>query len=89
MYPLLSALARPGASLVGNAGPVQKRGELKYSDFIWLGVLLLPAVFVLAMSVHAGEFWWTDESRHAMDGVFILDFVRDFAWRTPLDYALR
>ena len=40
-------------------------------------------------TLHAGEFWWTDESRHAMNGVFFLDLWRDMPWRAPYEYALQ
>jgi hypothetical protein len=47
-----------------------------------VGVLLVPPIW-------SGEFWWTDEARHAMGGVFILDLVRDMPWSDPMGYALR
>jgi 4-amino-4-deoxy-L-arabinose transferase-like glycosyltransferase len=53
-------------------------------------VLLLWGVVCLLFwdTLHAGEFWWTDESRHAMNGVFFFDFWRDMP-RRPYDYALQ
>ena len=50
---------------------------------IWLAIAL-----VFRPALGAGEFWWTDESRHAMDGVFFLDLGRDLPWRDPYRYAL-
>lgn len=61
----------------------------KRTDLLWLAFLLFPSLLLCGMSLQSGEFWWTDESRHAMNGVFILDFVRDMPWRAPMDYALR
>lgn len=51
---------------------------------LWLlvGALLLP-------TVAAGDFWWTDEARHAMGGVFVADAVRDWPVADPMGYALR
>lgn len=51
---------------------------------LWLLIvaLFLPAWFT-------GEFWWTDEARHAMGGVFLLDAARDLPVSDPLGYALR
>src|SRR5574337_2143592 len=51
---------------------------------LWLlvGVLLLP-------TITAGDFWWTDEARHAMGGVFIIDAIRDMPVADPVGYAFR
>jgi hypothetical protein len=39
---------------------------------------LALAAAAMALSGNTrSEFWWNDEGRHAMDGVFVLDFVRD------------
>lgn len=47
-----------------------------------IGILTVPAIL-------AGGFWWTDETRHAMGGVFILDLVRDLPLADPMGYAMR
>lgn len=53
-------------------------------------LILWGAVYLLFWKVlHVGEFWWTDESRHAMNGVFFFDLLRDMPWRAPYDYALQ
>ena len=44
--------------------------------------LLCAALFALVVlffvpTLGAGGFWWTDETRHAMGGVFMLDLLRD------------
>lgn len=51
---------------------------------LWLlvGALLLP-------TVAAGDFWWTDEARHAMGGLFVGDLVRDLPLADPMGYAWR
>lgn len=56
-----------------------------------LSLLILWGVVCLLFwkVLHAGEFWWTDESRHAMNGVFFFDLWRDMPWRAPYDYALQ
>jgi len=53
--------------------------------------LLLCAITALILGRHltVGDFWWSDASRHAMDGVFIYDFVRDGRWSDWREYALR
>jgi len=41
-------------------------------------VLLAAAAAAVCLSGNLGsEFWWNDAARHAMDGVFLLDAVRD------------
>jgi hypothetical protein len=52
------------------------------------GLWLLIVLLFLPVG-WTGEFWWTDEARHAMGGVFILDALRDFPIADPMGYALR
>jgi len=49
------------------------------------------AVLLTARGISDGDFRYSDASRHAMDGVFIHDFVRDLpeSLYHPLDYAIR
>jgi len=53
-------------------------------------VLLVVAVAVAAQWPRAREcdFWFSDASRHALDGVFLIDFVRDGGWTSPYSYGL-
>ena len=56
--------------------------------------LLCAALFALVSlffvpTLGAGGFWWTDETRHAMGGVFMLDLLRDMPLADPMAYALR
>src|SRR5690348_1052986 len=51
---------------------------------LWIGICLL-----FWRALDAGEFWWTDESRHAMNGVFFLDLWRDLPFQKPYEYALQ
>lgn len=45
------------------------------------------AVLGLATSPLDGGFWWSDAPRHALNGAFILDLVRDLPLRHPVEYA--
>lgn len=48
-------------------------------------IYILLISFVIAVYFVSGpqnEFWWSDESRHAMDGVFFYDFFRNL----PFDH---
>lgn len=57
----------------------------------WLTPLLLAAVTaaVTARQIHVGGFRSADEARHGMNGVFLLDMVRDGGWRHPRQYGER
>lgn len=53
------------------------------------------AAFVLAIVVAAlfatapmdGSFWWSDAPRHALNGVFVRDLLRDLPLSDPVGYA--
>ncbi len=52
------------------------------------GVLL--AVLVAGLYVHLprqGDIWLSDASRHALNGVFVHDLIRDMPFRHPVAYA--
>jgi hypothetical protein len=68
------------------------RGALRragLADLAALCLLLVPGLSTIAIGLNAGEFWWTDEARHALNSVFIYDFLREGLSQDPLDYALR
>ncbi len=56
---------------------------------IRLLLLCSITVLILGRNITVGDFWWSDASRHAMDGVFIYDFVRDGRWNDWREYAYR
>ena len=58
-------------------------------DFFSLVLIWTLIGLVVGKNLNAGGFWWTDESRHAMGGVFILDLIRDMPFGDPMGYALR
>lgn len=49
----------------------------------------LVAALALATSHVAGDFWWPDASRHALNGLFVLDFVRAMPLQDPVGFAER
>ncbi len=53
--------------------------------------LLVVAVAVVLLWPRARErdFWWSDASRHGLDGVFVTDFVRDHGFLDPYAYTVR
>lgn len=69
--------------------PAVSAGQRRLADCLALFVLLVPSLAAIATGLNAGEFWWTDEARHAMNSVFIYDFLREGLSQSPMDYALR
>lgn len=60
-----------------------------YKNLFFLFLLILLTGVLNVKDIDRGEFWWTDEARHAMDGVFILDFIHDLPLHHPYNYAER
>ena len=56
---------------------VEPRLALNLTDALSLLVLWCSVCLLFWKVLDAGQFWWTDESRHAMNGVFFLDLWRD------------
>src|SRR6476646_5709226 len=52
-------------------------------------VLLTVAVAILFHTApRAGDFWWSDAPRHAMDGAFYKDFFHDLPLSHAKQYAI-
>ena len=45
-------------------------------DIVFLLLLAIAAFLLFKTSPRAGDFWWSDAPRHAMDGVFYHDLAR-------------
>jgi hypothetical protein len=52
-----------------------------------LGLLAIIAMAMVLTSPTDGSFWWSDAPRHALDGVFLLDLIRDMPLSDPVAYA--
>jgi len=57
-------------------------------DYYLLGILFIASILIFGLDLNSGGFWWTDESRHAMDGVFILDLLKDRPFSRLYDYTV-
>jgi Dolichyl-phosphate-mannose-protein mannosyltransferase len=61
------------------------------SNIAWYSATLISITLIAGLTFYLapknGDFGWFDTSRHAMNGIFIYDFFRDFAWKNPLEYA--
>lgn len=50
---------------------------------------LLVAGLAFATTHMGGDFWWPDASRHALNGLFVLDFVKALPFDDPVGFAER
>jgi len=66
------------------------RGKHRRAVTTSIDLLALVALTVVLLRVRPWErdFWFTDAARHALDGVFVLDFVRQGGLARPYEYAL-
>jgi len=69
----------------------EKQRERRWGRALTVASLVvLVGATVAFLFPRAGEedFWFSDASRHALDGLFLVDFVRDGGIFRPSDYAL-
>lgn len=52
-----------------------------------IGLLAALAVFLYISAPTNGDFWWYDSSRHAMNGVFLRDFLLHGGLLHPVSFA--
>lgn len=58
----------------------------------WAVAAALLALLVVALFLqapHGGAFYWSDSPRHALNGVFVKDLLRDMPLDDPAGYAYR
>ena len=60
-----------------------------HHDTALLVILLLITSLLFGVAIDVGEFWWTDESRHAMDGVYFMDLFKDRPFDHLYDYTVQ
>lgn len=53
----------------------------------FLAALVAVAIAIVLTSPLQGEYWWSDAPRHALNGAFILDLIRDRPFGNPVGYA--
>lgn len=56
--------------------PAEERAR-RWGEVAVVCLLAAAAVWLCLSGNWGSEFWWNDAARHAMDGVFFLDLVRD------------
>lgn len=64
------------------------RTEARRLDALAVCCLAGLAVVLYLLLPGAGDIWWMDASRHALNGAFVLDFCRTMPWHDPLGFAL-
>lgn len=52
---------------------------MKAKGFLFPFFLIVVTSILTIHNITLGEFWWADESRHAMDGVFWMDIIKDLS----------
>jgi hypothetical protein len=63
--------------------------ELLMREWVLAGTTyLLFSVVQYWTAEKSGNFWWFDSASHALNGVFIHDFVTSGAFGTPVEYTL-
>ena len=62
---------------------------LHAADFIALTLLLALVALLFVQASGGGAFAWSDAPRHALNGVFVKDFVAAMPWDDPAGYAYR
>src|SRR5215831_12207882 len=55
-------------------------------SIFFLGLLALVAGMYGSLPKH-GDIWWSDASRNALNGAFVLDFLRAAPFRHPVEFA--
>ena len=87
--------ARPHADPTPTPGISSADGARRLGPDAALAAVLALVVAAFSLTGNLGsEFWWPDAARHAMDGAFVLDFVRDLpaslnAWQYAIEYYAR
>jgi len=51
-------------------------------------VILAASIALTANALVNGDFWWSDSSRHALNGAFVKDFITAMPWHEPKAWAI-
>jgi hypothetical protein len=68
---------------------MEAEGPQKQARRFFPGVVLaFAAALLYSTSPANGDFWWSDASRHAMNGAFFYDFFSALPLENPMDWAV-
>lgn len=56
-------------------------------DLLFSLLLIVTVALLFLGAPHAGAFYWSDSPRHALNGVFVADMLRDMPLHDPSGYA--
>jgi 4-amino-4-deoxy-L-arabinose transferase-like glycosyltransferase len=59
----------------------------KYPDIIPYLILLIIAVIFFETAPKNGAFWWSESPRNALNGAFVLDFIKEMPFTDPVNWA--
>lgn len=82
---------RPGLARFGcsTAGVASTAGRFTDNRSIVVAVILSAACLALFLTAPAdGDFWWSDAPRHALNGVFVKDFLAAHPVHRPVQWAI-
>jgi 4-amino-4-deoxy-L-arabinose transferase-like glycosyltransferase len=60
-------------------------GRRSWPDLL---ILLVASVALTATAPVNGDFWWQDAPRHALNGAFVMDFLKAMPWTDPTAWAM-
>jgi len=64
------------------------RGKRRLADAAVVLILLFASAGMMLTAPVAGDFSWSDAPRHALNGAFIMDLVRDHPWDHATAWAM-
>jgi len=62
--------------------------EVRERLLAWL-LVICSVVLLFLQAPHGGDFYWSDSPRHALNGVFVMDFIKAMPLDDPAGYAYR
>jgi hypothetical protein len=69
-------------------GPLQRPATgQRPTAALWPGLLALAVGLLFVTAPRSGDFWWSDAPRHAMNGVFLMDFLKALPLDDPAGFA--
>lgn len=75
----------------GESPLVRKNPRFEPTTIAWVAAfaILVVVALLFLQAPHGGAFYWSDSPRHALNGVFVMDLLRDLPLDDPAGYAYR
>src|ERR1700744_4800445 len=83
--------ARPGPRLQSGPaiGSVLRVLADRRDDALAVLCCLIATILLYLAAPRAGDFWWSEGPRNALNGAFIVDLIREFPLHDPVGWAYR